>query len=76
MAPIHDRMPVIIDAADRRRWLDPAANGEAVGDLLRPCAEDALTGYDVSTRVNNVANDDDGCIEPHTPSPPEQRSLL
>lgn len=76
MAPIHDRMPVIIEPADRARWLDPAATGESVADLLRPCADDALSGYDVSTRVNNVAHDDDACIEPHVPVPPEQQSLL
>ncbi|MGH7506023.1 MAG: SOS response-associated peptidase [Longimicrobiales bacterium] len=72
IAPIHDRMPLIIGPADRARWLDRDANGAAVADLIRPAADDLLVGHDVSTRVNSVANDDAACIEPYSP---EQSSL-
>ncbi|MEM7228419.1 MAG: SOS response-associated peptidase family protein, partial [Planctomycetota bacterium] len=44
MAPIHDRMPVIIDAADHNRWLDPACDDvAAIRDLLGPCPDTWLT---------------------------------
>jgi putative SOS response-associated peptidase YedK len=39
IAPLHDRMPVIVGAADYARWLDAAADGQP---LLAPCAPEAL----------------------------------
>jgi putative SOS response-associated peptidase YedK len=33
-------------------------------DLLRPCPDDWLEAYPVSTRVNNVRNDGPDLIEP------------
>ena len=39
LAPVHDRMPVIIGAADYARWLDASA---ASSSLLAPYADDAL----------------------------------
>ena len=39
LAPVHDRMPVIIGAADYARWLDASADSWA---LLAPCADEAL----------------------------------
>jgi putative SOS response-associated peptidase YedK len=35
---IHDRMPVVVDKADIRSWLQ----GEAGTEVLRPAAEDRL----------------------------------
>lgn len=62
MAPIHNRMPVILDPADFNVWLDPANAGGI--DLLRPCPDQWLETLPVSTRVNNVRNDDATLIEP------------
>ena len=39
IAPLHDRMPVIVGAADYARWLDAAADGQP---LLVPCEPEAL----------------------------------
>jgi putative SOS response-associated peptidase YedK len=53
MAPIHDRMPVIVEPPDWPLWL-----GETEGDaasLLHPPAEDTLRVWPVSTRVNRRA---------------------
>ncbi len=50
MAPIHNRMPVVIEAADWPVWL-----GEAEADpaaLLRPAGEGVLRLWPVSPRVN------------------------
>jgi putative SOS response-associated peptidase YedK len=70
VAPLHDRMPVILDPCDHARWLDPeAADGQS---LLRPCPADWLEVQAVSRRVNDVRNDDPACIEPE----PLQATLI
>jgi putative SOS response-associated peptidase YedK len=65
VAPIHDRMPVIIDPADFETWLsgDP---DEAMA-LLRPAPEPLLEAIPVSDRVNKADNDDPGLIAPVVP---------
>jgi len=64
LAPIHDRMPVILDDADRVAWIAPGAAAADLKRLLRPAAEGTLTAYAISKRVNQVANDDAAIIEP------------
>lgn len=62
LAAIHDRMPAIIAPAVHAAWLDPATPAADCKALLAPCPPDAISAYKVSTRVNNVRNDDAGCI--------------
>ncbi len=62
MAPIHDRMPVIVAPADWERWL--TAPGAAVQDLLRPCPDADLRAWPVDRRVNRTADDDPGLMDP------------
>ncbi len=69
MAPIHDRMPVILEREDWAAWLDPATDMCAVQRLMKPAADGVLEAYPVSTQVNNVANDGPQLIEP-LPEPP------
>lgn len=57
LAEIHERMPLVISAADWTRWLDPAV--EAPLDLLAPrdeVAAEQLEVRPVSSLVNNVKN--------------------
>lgn len=61
LAPLHDRMPLIIAREDYERWLDTAE--DEVTDLLRPYPSEAMTFYPVSTRVNAVRNDDATLVE-------------
>lgn len=58
VAPLHDRMPVIIAEADRQAWLhaDPREI-EALRALLLPAPAAGMEEWAVSTRVNSVAND-------------------
>jgi putative SOS response-associated peptidase YedK len=64
MAPLHDRMPVILSEGDYDLWLDPAVQKpDEVAHLLAPCGEDELIAEPISTHVNRVANDDPRCIE-------------
>lgn len=61
LAPIHARMPVVLEPADWPAWL-----GETSGDpagLMRPAGEDVLRAWPVSTRVNNVRNDGPELLE-------------
>ncbi|MFH1763985.1 MAG: SOS response-associated peptidase [Gemmatimonadota bacterium] len=60
---IHPRMPVILPAGARDRWLDPAATSEELLPLLLPLRE-GIESYPVSSRVNSPGNDLPECIEP------------
>lgn len=61
---IHPRMPVILDPADRERWLDPEAESRDLEGLLKPYPGQGLEGYAVSTLVNSPANDVPDCLVP------------
>ncbi len=71
VAPVHDRMPVILAADARAAWLDPTTTVDAAQALLRPAPAALLEATEVSARVNRVANDDAACIVP-TPHPRQQ----
>ena len=65
-AQVHDRMPLSLSAPDWDRWLDPDA--PAPGDLLAATPDlSGLAMREVSTRVNNVANNGPELIEPAEP---------
>jgi putative SOS response-associated peptidase YedK len=61
-ATVHDRMPVIVQAKDHARWLDP--ENQDVADLLAPYSSRGMIAYPVSQRVNSPKNDDVRLIEP------------
>jgi putative SOS response-associated peptidase YedK len=62
VAPVHDRMPVILAPEDFERWLDA---GQAHGsELLKPYPAALLEAFPVSPRVNSPNNDDPECIAP------------
>lgn len=73
MAPLHDRMPVLLAPDTWDAWLDPEVTDvDALGDLLRPCPDDALELVPVGTAVNNVRNDGPSLVERVEPgTPPE-----
>ena len=62
VAPIHDRMPVILEAEAEARWLDPAAGHAELLELLVPTDDLAVT--EVSDAVNDVRQDGPELIEP------------
>jgi putative SOS response-associated peptidase YedK len=58
MAPIHDRMPVILPPSAWDQWLDPTNNDTVtLAELVVPAPASLLTTYPVATTVNNVRND-------------------
>lgn len=65
IAPIHNRMPVILPPAAYDRWLDPGEQAPAaLDDLLVPFPADQMMAYPVSRLVNSPANDVPDCIVP------------
>jgi putative SOS response-associated peptidase YedK len=65
MAPIHDRMPVIIAPEDYARWLAPATADEAsIARMLTPFPAELMRAYAVGTRVNSAKNDGAELLEP------------
>jgi putative SOS response-associated peptidase YedK len=64
MQPIHDRMPVILDAPDYQSWLDPTRHESAeLEPCLRPFPSERLTAYPVGNQVNNARFDDKSCVQ-------------
>ena len=57
LLPLHDRMPVILGAADWDAWLDDAASSTLLRDLIRPAPDNLLSARPVSRRVNRPVND-------------------
>ena len=68
LAPIHDRMPVVLDEAVWDEWLDPTRHDVAALDaLLAPAPDDWVEAYPVSTRVNSPRNNDADLVAPAEP---------
>ena len=65
VAPIHDRMPVILERAAWERWLDrEVTDPAAVQAVVAEVAAVPLTEYPVSTLVNDVRNNYPECLTP------------
>ena len=64
LAPIHNRMPVILPKAAYSLWLADEPPKEDLLELLEPAPAEELEAFAVSTLVNSVANDLPGCITP------------
>jgi putative SOS response-associated peptidase YedK len=61
---IHDRMPVILDPMDYKRWLEPAEPSHLPVDLLRPYPGEKMAAWKVDAAVGNSRNDHCGLINP------------
>lgn len=65
MAPIHDRMPVILAPENWDTWLDGEnRNRESLERLLRPAKPEGLVAYPVSTAVSRAGNEGSELIQP------------
>jgi putative SOS response-associated peptidase YedK len=57
-ASVHNRMPVMLHAADVLRWLDPEVqNTDALADLLGPYPAGEMASHPVSRRVSDPDNE-------------------
>src|SRR5712692_5050966 len=65
LAPIHDRMPVVIAPEAFDLWLDCAkVEAEIAAALIVPAPESLFEAYEISTAVNRAANDTAAVIAP------------
>jgi putative SOS response-associated peptidase YedK len=64
-APIHDRMPVIIEPANYGRWLgEEPADPMRVLMMLKPFPAEQMEAYPVGAAVGNVKNDEAALLTP------------
>lgn len=64
MAPIHNRMPVILQPDQWEAWLDPEnKDRNSLKAMLQPAAEGLLKYWEVGPYVNNPRHEGEQCIE-------------
>lgn len=67
LAPLHDRMPVILPPAAYDLWLDPSEQDvQRLQPLLSPYPAEAMSCRAVSPLVNSPRNDNPACLEGKT----------
>lgn len=64
VAPLHDRMPVVLAEEAWDVWLDEETDVEVLGRLLAPYPSELLEMWPVGRDVNSVANDGPELVEP------------
>lgn len=65
MAPIHDRMPVLLERSSWDAWLDPSNDdADELAAVCRPAADGILRSHRVGREVGNVRNRDASLIDP------------
>lgn len=62
VAPIHDRMPVVLPREHETAWLE--AEAARATELLEPREYSELEAYPISTTVNDPANDSPMVLDP------------
>jgi putative SOS response-associated peptidase YedK len=68
LAPVHDRMPVVLGESDWATWLDPGGSDpETLGRLLAPAPSEWFEVYPVSTAVNKPDNNSPDLVAPVDP---------
>jgi putative SOS response-associated peptidase YedK len=77
MEKFHHRMPVILERNEEDLWLaSDVQTAEAVLPLLDAIPAGRLEAFPVSTRVNNVRNNDASLLERDDDEEPEQGNLF
>lgn len=73
VAPIHDRMPVILVGEAMEAWLDPDTTETSLHELLEPLEPGAMEAHPVSVHVNDPAHDDARCLRPVNRAPDNRK---
>lgn len=68
LAPLHARMPVILDPNDWSAWLAETTDLADLRQLLVPAPNDLLEAYPVATAVNDVRRNGPELLEPVGPA--------
>jgi putative SOS response-associated peptidase YedK len=64
LAPLHHRMPVVLEKSDYAAWIDAADSASVHLDLLKPAATGTFRAWAVSTYVNAPAHEGPDCTRP------------
>lgn len=75
MAPVHDRMPVILGRDGMAAWLSRDADPDSLAPLLRPLPDGVLRAWPVGSAVNRKGTDGPELLREARPVP-VQGSLL
>lgn len=67
VSEVHDRMPVILDKPDEKKWLDNYASENDLLQILKPYDPDRMVGFTVSPLVNSVHNDSPALLRKTSP---------
>lgn len=75
LAPVHDRMPVVLSPDDYARWLDTSADPDELQALMRPADASGWESFSVGKAVGSPRSQGPSLVDPAEPSTPE-RSLF
>jgi putative SOS response-associated peptidase YedK len=67
IAPLHDRMPVILDPAHEQDWLDVTTPAAVLPQILAGLPAFRTVLREVSTAVNDARHDAPDCLRPPAP---------
>jgi putative SOS response-associated peptidase YedK len=71
VAPVHDRMPVILGSpSEWMPWIDSTIASAELSGLLRPYSPVEMRAHAVSAHVNRAENEGPECIQPLETDPP------
>lgn len=73
VSEVHNRMPVMLDAAARQIWIEPESRREDLERILVPAPHRSLKRRAVGRRVNDARHDDPSCLESALPA---EQSML
>ena len=77
IAPVHDRMPVILEPGDEATWLEPDAPAPVLQQLLHGLGADAVSLRPVGRAVNQARYDGPECLaDPPADEPAVQTALF
>ena len=76
VAPLHDRMPVILPSQAEAAWLDPATPPATLLELLAPLDPGATAMREVGTAVNDARHDAEDCLDPPSAADEPQAALF
>ncbi len=62
VAPIHNRMPVILPIIKEKMWLDDQSQPDVLKKILEPYPANEMEAYQVSTMVNKPQNEGNALI--------------
>jgi putative SOS response-associated peptidase YedK len=76
VAPLHDRMPVILPAQAEAAWLDPETPPAHLLELLAPLDPAATAMREVGRAVNDARHDAEDCLAPPAAAGEPQATLF